>query len=351
MKKDKIYLAIIIIVIIILLFANAKQYKIFHKEPKITIKDNTITLRELSLRQKIGQMMIVYAKPENKEWINKNNIGGIWIHAEPSREAFEEKIQYFQKNSTIKLFVAADLEGGVTPFDNFQTFSPPAEIKTKEEAYQMGKTHGKFLNELGFNLNFAPVVDLNDTIWHYRTFNGTPEEVAEKAIYYIKGLKEEGIISTIKHYPGRTLEGLDPHQELLITEIRRQDAIPFYITLNQSDSIMISHQITSGVFDSKGKPAVVSNLVNEIAANSSGLIITDEIGMEGLKKYFKTDKERYAALLTVSNDVILIFHRDTEVLDDFIDTIEKSVRKGEITEQRIDRSVKKILQMKGYIVE
>jgi len=350
-KRDKIFFVLIIIVILFLVYANIKEYRILEKIPAINIYDvNRIDLSELSLRQKIAQMMIVYSKPENRDWINKNNIGGVYIHAEPTSVHFKSKIDFFQSNATIKLFIAVDLEGCNTPFDNFKDFKFASEVKTSEEAYEMGKEHGQFLRELGFNLNFAPVVDLNDTIWECRAFEGTPEEVTKKAQSYLKGLREEGIISTIKHYPGKTLEALDPHKDILSIELMEEDVIPFLETLDSTDTVMVSHQITTGFLDTDGKPAVVSPLVDDLSNRFEGMIITDEIGMMGLKKFYKTDKERYIDLFKVSNDVILIFHTDTFVLERFIDVIEEGVKKGEISEDRIDKSVKKILELKGYSV-
>src|SRR3989338_2278463 len=194
-KRDKIFFAFIIIVILFLVYANIKEYRILEKAPAIKVYDgNQINLSELSLRQKIGQMMIVYSKQENRDWINKNNIGGVYISAEPDYDDFKSKIDFFQSNSTIKLFVAVDLEGCNTPFDNFKDFKFASDVKTLEEAYEMGKEHGQFLRELGFNLNFAPVVDLNDTIWECRAFKGSPDEIAKKARSYLKGLREQGII-------------------------------------------------------------------------------------------------------------------------------------------------------------
>ena len=350
-KCDKIFFAFIIVVILFLVYANIKEYRLLEKVPIINIYgDNRIDLSELSLRQKIAQMMIVYSKPENRDWINKNNIGGVYIYAEPTSVHFKSKIDFFQSNATIKLFIAVDLEGCNTPFDSFKDFRFASEVKTSEEAYEMGKEHGQFLRELGFNLNFAPVVDLKDTIWKCRAFEGTPEEVTKKAQSYLKGLREEDIISTIKHYPGKTLEALDPHKEILSTELMEDDVTPFLETLNDTDTVMVSHQITTGVLDTSGKPAVVSSLVDDLSNRFKGMIIADEIGMMGLKKFYKTDKERYTDLFKVNNDVILIFHGDTFVLERFIDAIEEGVEKGEISQNRIDKSVKKILEFKGYYV-
>lgn len=352
MKKRGIHKQTLIFLILLILISILIQANIntFIKEQQPDINNQEIKLSDLSLRQKIAQMLLVYAKLENKDWIINNNIGGIWMPAQETYTQFKSKIDYFQSDAKIKLLIAVDLEGCINPFANFQEFQNFNQIKTPEQSFNLGKQHGEFLKNLGVNINFGPVVDLEDNIWNCRSFNGTPEEIAEKANHYIKGLHKFNILSSVKHYPGRTLEAKDPHMELLYAEIREIDVLPFLNTLKNTDSIMVGHQITTGLLNSQGKPATTSNIVDHLSNQFDGLIFSDEIGMLGLRKFYDSDYELYLDLFRVKNDVILIFHTDTRVLDNFIDTIENAVKKQQIEEDRIDNSVKKILIAKGYKV-
>ena len=108
--------------------------------------------------------------------------------------------------------MTADLEGCVSPFGFIREFTAASEVNTTEQAFEKGIDEGKFLQKLGFNLNFAPVVDLDDDIWKCRTFPGDEHRIAELAEAYIVGLQAEGVIGTAKHYPGKTLVVKDPHK-------------------------------------------------------------------------------------------------------------------------------------------
>ncbi|OYT57009.1 MAG: hypothetical protein B6U68_02435, partial [Candidatus Aenigmarchaeota archaeon ex4484_14] len=245
LNKD-IYLTILLMIITVsLLFLNiGKTKSIDIEKPSNILFDkstNTLYLSSLTLKQKIAQMIITYENSENVDVLQNMLIGGIYLGAKPTKTDFIDTINNFQNNATIPFFVAVDLEGCENPFENFQKFPTLREIETKEEAYQVGYEEGKLLNELGFNINFAPVLDLTDTIWNCRNFVGTPEEIAEKGANYIKGLQENGIIATSKHYPGKTLSIKDPHRFITYATIDRNDILPFETAIeNNVSAIMIS---------------------------------------------------------------------------------------------------------------
>ena len=115
---------------------------------------------------------------------------------------------------------------------------------------------------------------------------------------------------------------------------------------------MVSHVIASGAVDTEGKPAVVSEaVISELKQNYSGLIISDEINMLGLKKYYSTLDEMYVAVFAAGNDLILNFNEDPNEIYHLIQVIKEAVDRGEIDEERIDDSVEKILAAKGFVVE
>ena len=357
LNKD-IYLTFLLIVIIIgLLFLNiAKSKPLDIEEPKNIIFDksrNAIYLNSLTLKQKIAQMIITYGKEEDKDILQKMFIGGIFLGAKPTKEDFIETINYFQNGTIVPFFVATDMEGCGNPFENFQDFPTLREIETKEEAYQVGYEEGKLLNELGFNINFAPVVDLTDTIWNCRNFVGTPKEISEKAINYVNGLQENGVIATSKHYPGKALSIKDPHRFITYATIDRNDILPFETAIeNNVSAIMISWVIVNGSVESQGKPSGVSEkLVSGLRNKFTGLIITDEINMLGLKSYYHNNIDAmYVSLFKADNDLILNFNSDPKELYHMISVIENAVKNGEISEERIDLSVIRILNAKGINV-
>jgi beta-glucosidase-like glycosyl hydrolase len=208
------------------------------------------------------------------------------------------------------------------------------------------------LKSLGFTLNFAPVVDLDDQIWKCRSFPGDERQVSELAEAYISGLQREGILATAKHYPGKTLVVKDPHKHLVVAIIHEEDIYPYQYLVEKDaiDLVMVSHLITTGAVNSEGIPSVASLPVMEnLKNNFDGLVISDEIQMMGVKGFYETLDEMYVAVFKAGNDIILNFDEDPMEIYRMILTIKEAVENGEISEERIDDSVKKILTAKGFV--
>jgi len=350
---ERIFLMLIILVLV-LISLNVVKAKgwLFPEQPPIKISDNIIELSSLTLEQKIGQMIIVHGARYNLEAWKRVPVGGIHLFALKDAELFKKIIGDYQEDTTIPFFFSADLEGCLNPFANFQNFTPAIEVRTIEQAFKKGQEEGKFLQELGFNLNYAPVVDLGDQIWHCRSFPGDEQQVTKLAQAYLEGLKSEEVIGTIKHYPGKTLVVQDPHKYLVLAQISAADVYPYENLKSEAELIMVSHIITTGEIDSKGQPSVVSpSLISQLQQNYSGLIISDEINMLGLRQFYNSTDEMYLALFKAGNDLILNFNDSPEEIYHMIEVIKEAVEKGEILEGRIDESVKKILELKGFIVK
>ena len=313
---------------------------------------NTLHLGSMTLKQKISQMVVAYGMTENRDFIQRMLIGGIYFVSKPTKQDFIDEIAHFQQGAVIPLFVTADLEGCWNPFLKFYKSPTLRQIKTEQEAYELGHEHGRILNETGFNMNYAPVVDLEDYIWKCRNFIGTPEEIAGRSISYIRGLEESGIIATPKHYPGKTLIIKDPHKHIAYASIEEEDLIPFRRVIEENvPAIMVSHLIVNESVDSESKPAVVSEgLIRNLRKDFDGLIVTDEIRMLGLMDYYEDIDQMYIDLFKADNDVILNFDNHPETLYNMISVVEEAVKRGDINEERIDRSVVRILEAKGINV-
>ncbi len=357
MSKDVKLMIVLVVVVIILIFFNFDSYGVSGEAAntdniQYEESTNTLYLDSLTLKQKIAQMVITYHKETNKERLQDLFIGGIHMGAKTSKEEFMNSIDNFQDGSIIPMFISVDLEGCANPFENFQEFPALNEINTKEEAFKVGYDEGKLLKEMGFSINFAPVVDLDDKIWKCRSFEGSPEEISEKAKYYIDGLQENGIVATSKHYPGKTLMLWDPHKYVVHAPISRNDLMPFEKSIEgEVSAIMVSHIIADGYANSENKPSVVSEkLIGELRNKFTGLIITDEIRMLGLSDYYSDVDQMYIDLFKAENDVILNFDINLDNLEHMISVVEKAVIEGEIKEERIDDSVERILNAKGVNV-
>lgn len=317
----------------------------------IIIEDNKINFNSLTLKQKIGQMIIVRGDKKDLNF-NKLNVGGIFLDRQKSEEDYSKLIKDYQDNSKIKLLISTDLEGAWTPFHNpepHQVFPHFSEIESPEEVEEIGLMHGLLLKKIGFNLNFAPVAEYFDDVYGGRSFSGTDEEIAKKVAAYISGL-QKNVFGTCKHYPGKSMEK-NLHYFSDIQEISERDLYLFEVCLeNNISAIMVSHQIATGLIDSKGKPSSVSDEVIS-TIDESILIIADEINMNSLKNFYPDKTKMYVDLINSEENIILDFSLDSFKLYKLVKEIEKQVEKGNIDSNKIDNSVMKILVAKGYEIK
>ncbi len=355
-KNTDIVVAIVLALIVAgLFFLNVKhEIDTYNTRPpeNINVYDRYVDLSTMTLRQKIAQMLIVYGHNDNKKFYQDLNVGGIFLTAMEKPSGFVETTNYFQSGAKIPFLFTTDVEGCVNTLANFAKFPPFSEIETEDAAFAVGKSQGEVMASLGLHVNFAPVVDLSDSIWKCRSFPGTPEEISRKASSYIAGLQSQGVIATTKHYPGRTLDVKDPHRLTAAAEITKDDILPFRETIRSGvKAVMVSHVTASGEVFSDGKPAVVSRRAIDAIGKFDGLIITDDINMLGLKRYYNNnDEQMYVDLFAAGNDMVLDVAAGPQEITKIIDTVEAAVNRGDISEQQIDNSVRKILKAKGFEV-
>ena len=355
----RIFMGLFLLVLLLgsLNVAKAKGWLI-PAQPEVVVDETTegkrIFLEDLTLEQKIAQMVVVAGGTHNMVAWKNMQIGGIHLFAKKDGGVYRKTIQDFQEGMTIPFFVTADLEGCLNPFAEFHNSTALGEIKNVGEAFQKGSDEGKLLHDLGFSVNFAPVVDLEDQIWKCRTFKGDEKQISELAEAYILGLQSQGIIATAKHYPGKALEISDPHKYLVSAQIEEDDVYPYsYLgQKNEVKAVMVTHVISSGEVDSEGKPAVASTMaIGELKKDFSGLIVTDDTMMLGLRKFYGSKEKLYIDVFKAGNDVVLNFDEDPAEIYHMIQVVEDAVVQGEIMEERIDESVRKILRAKGFVVE
>lgn len=351
-RKVFFVLVVLVLFLSVLNLVKANGLLIPKQEP-VDVKNKVVDLQKLTLEQKIAQMVVVVGSKENYwPWRNMQ-LGGIHLFARQTEHIFNNTIIDFQYQMPIPFFVTADLEGCVSPFSFIRQFTPASEIDMVGEAFEKGVEEGQFLRRLGFNLNFAPVVDLKDDIWKCRSFPGDEATISELAQAYLTGLQTQEVLGTAKHYPGKTLIVKDPHKYVVAAEIGKKDVFPYGYLVEKGEvkAIMVSHVITSGEVDSEGVPSVVSKKVlDELRKNFDGLIVSDEIHMLGLKKFYGSIDEMYVAVFKAGNDVVLNFDKDPNEIYRMIQVVTAAVERGEIPETQIDASVTRILEAKGFKV-
>ncbi|MAH06915.1 hypothetical protein CMI38_01535 [Candidatus Pacearchaeota archaeon] len=319
-----------------------------------------INISELTLDEKIGQLIIINGIKFNNK-LAKLNISGVFISNNrlkiKSKKELINTIKKWNKSLKIKPSISGDVEGYWNPLKKFYKGKTFGEIKNENEAFELGKEHGKVLKDLGFTINFSPICELENKVWPGRNFKGSVEEVKNKITNYIKGIQDEKIQATAKHYPGGSLVK-DPHKISYKIKISKEDLSLFDSAIKADvEAIMVGHPIVYGAIDSENKPSTISKkVISNLRKDFKGIIITDAISMKGLSSKYKYRLHKtYPDLIKAGNDIVLDsiapkkgYHRR---IRKGIEEIKSAVIKGEISKNQINESVKRILKLKGYLVE
>ena len=321
---------------------------------------------QLSFDEKIGQLFMVAAYSNKDEAHNKsidkliedNKIGGlIFFQGGPVRQA--KLTNRYQAKSKVPMFIGIDAEWGLSmrldstyryPWN--MTLGAVQDMKLIEKA---GNQMAKQSKRMGIHFNFAPVVDINtnpkNPIIGNRSFGETKENVTFRALALMKGLQDEGVYATAKHFPGHGDTSTDSHHTLPSVQFdkSRLDEVELYpykeLIKNGLTSIMVAHLNVPSLEPRENYPTSISyNVVTNILKNElqfNGLIFTDALNMKGASNFKKPGDIDLEAFLA-GND-ILLFAENVPVA---IKKFNEAKADGRLTEDRLAYSVKKILAYK-----
>ncbi|NWQ43343.1 beta-N-acetylhexosaminidase [Bacillus sp. EB106-08-02-XG196] len=335
-------------------------------------EDQTISevLSKMSLEDKIGQMILAgifgtTLDTNAKNLISQFHVGGI-IFYKNNFETPEQTVQLVNQlkagnSSNLPLFLSVDQEGGkVTRLPGGLVNFPPnnqiGDVNDPEFSYKVGSLLGYELKEFGLNLNFAPVLDINSNpnnpVIGDRSFGNNSEIVSTLGIQTMKGIQSQNVIPTIKHFPGHGGTSVDSHLELPIVnkslkELKELELIPFKRAIDDgADVVMVAHILLPEL--DKINPASMSKAVmTDILRkqlNFTGVIITDDMTMGAIVEHFDIGKAAVESV-KAGSDIILIGHDYNKVVK-IISSLKTAVENGEISEQRLNESVERIIQLK-----
>src|SRR5699024_3538694 len=223
-------------------------------------------------------------------------------------------------------------------------------------SYEVGTILGKQMNEMGFNLDFAPVLDVNSNpdnpVIGNRSFGDNPEIVSRLGIETMKGIQDEQIISVIKHFPGHGDTGVDSHLELpkvnkSYDELKELELVPFQNAIdNGADVTMIAHILMPKIdpdYPASMSSEIITDMLRE-DAGFDGVVITDDLTMQAITDHYDIGQ---AALQSVKagSDLMLVAHEYDNV-ENVFRTLKEAVENGELSEERIDESVRRIQDLK-----
>ena len=333
-------------------------------------------LANMSLSEKIGQMIMIDYRNVHEMTSELENIlttynpggfilfkGNVPTHDEKQKNYIQtQKFLSDIKNATdIKGMIAVDQEGGRVQrldervgFDNYPPMSEIGATKNPQLAFDLGVTMGRELKKIGVDMDMAPILDIfsnpKNTAIGDRAFGTTSDVVKQMAFSYADGLKKENIIPVGKHFPGHGGTLKDSHIDLPFIdktkeELKALELLPFIEAVHQKlPGLMIGH-IAVPKIDENNIPASISKVMISDLLNQElgyeGLIMPDSLKMKALTKYF-TNEDVYLRCVNAGNDFILM----PQDIKEAYEVIYRKVNEGEISEERIDSSVYKILSTK-----
>lgn len=341
----------------------------------------------MTLREKAGQLFII--RPDQLdtsltvEEIHNDRLSGVTAMNERMRTTLKAYpaggFAFFRKNidtpkqlraftaelkesSEVVPFMAVDEEGGriarIANAKGFRVrkFRSTEEIGRTGRAREAGSVIGAYLKDYGFNMNFAPVADVNtnpeNVVIGDRSFGDNPVYVSRMVSEYLDGLHSQGIIGSIKHFPGHGDTKGDTHSGYVAVsktweELKRAELIPFTDNFKKADTVMIAH-ITMRNVTQDGLPAslsrelVTGKLRQELGYD--GVVIADALMMGAVKDSY-TSREAAILAIEAGCDILLMPYDYCEAFEGIIE----AVHSGRLTESRIDESVARIMELKGRI--
>lgn len=358
------------------LFSSGKSDPFVANEDPLETKDELLQLswvdsvfNALTFEERLGQLFMVaaYSNKDQKHvdeisnLVKNENLGGlIFFQGGPNRQA--RLTNYYQAQAKTPLMIAMDAEWGIgmrlDSVLNFPKAMTLGAVQDTKLIYEMGSEIAKQFKELGMHINFAPVVDVNSNplnpVIGFRAFGENKNRVTQQAVAYMKGLQENGIIANAKHFPGHGDTETDSHNSLPVIlhsekRIWEVDLFPYQELFRENlMSVMVAHLNVpsldngSNIPSSLSKPVVTDLLQNRM--NFQGLIFTDALNMKGVANFSRPGEVDLKALIA-GNDVLL-YSQDVPKAKALI---KEAVNQGLISENEINRRVKKILKAKYWV--
>lgn len=345
--------------------------------PETTPPDEHDPIRDIvdsmTVEQKVGQIVLfgvtgTEMNEQIRQWIAVNRVGG-FIFFKPNIQNSEQTwklvsaMKHLNTNegNKLPLFLSIDQEGGKvsrTPKDvrSFPTSQAVGRTKDGKFAYQVGEALGQTLNTYGFNVDFAPVLDVNSNpknpVIGSRSFGSTADLVASMGIQEMKGIRSQNVIPVVKHFPGHGDTSVDSHKDLPVVghdmkRLRSLELVPFAKAIQEgADAVMVAHLLMKQLdpdLPASLSRAVIHDLLRE-ELGFQGVIFTDDMTMEAITKTMPIGQAAVKAV-NAGADVVLVGH-DPEKQQNVLDALISAVEDGTISEETINDSVYRIAKLK-----
>lgn len=320
-------------------------------------------MQSMTIEEKVGQLFFIKNDNRfNESILEEYPVGGIILFASDfngeSPDSLKKELAAFQENSKIPLLIGVDEEGGsVIRLSKYSALADHAFLSPRD-LYNSGgydairedaREKSELLLSYGINVNFAPVCDISlnrGEFMYLRSFGVSPEETAKYVSIVVEVMNSCGMGSVLKHFPGYG-NNADTHKSVVhdtrpYETFVNEDFLPFISGMDSgAECILVSHNIIE-CMDAEN-PASISPYIHELLRNEfafDGVIITDDLMMGGVSKFVGEEESAVVAILA-GNDMLLSTNYQLQY-----NAVLSAVKSGEITEERIDQSVKRILRWK-----
>lgn len=379
MRKQKI-IGIVIIIVIVLAILGISNRNIFNDNEQVIqdkqqIKQENLTIDEkvdkivesMSQTEKLGQMVMIGIQgtkvdDDSLYMLNQYHMGGV-ILFDRNMESPEQVKQLTsdlqaQSNEKVPLFIGIDEEGGdvvrmaekLTPPPSQKEIGATGDI---EQAKTWAIKTAKSLKDMGINVNFAPVADVGSN--DKRSYSTDANTVIDFVRAATKGYQQENIIYSLKHFPGIGKGKVDSHidsssidvaKEVLMTE----DVLPFKTIIDENDLndyfILVSH-LKYPALDEEYPASLSSKIMTDLLRNElgyKGIIITDDMEMGAVANH-NDFRSIGVKAVKAGVDIVLVCHEYQHQQEVYLGLLD-AVNSGEISQERIDESVKRIIKVK-----
>lgn len=339
--------------------------------PKAVIDPIKEKITALTIDEKIGQLVMTGINEyindtPSKQLIEKYHIGGFILLKQNIKDTNQtlnliNSLKETNKNNKVPLFISVDEEGGrVSRFPDEYKKLPSNKvigtINNKEFSYKVGSVIGEELKSFGFNLNFAPVMDINSNpknpVIGDRSFGNNTEVVSTLGVQTLKGLQAQNIIAAVKHFPGHGDTSVDSHVGLPLVNndldrLKSLELVPFKGAIeNGADMVMIAHILLPKI-DPENPTSFSKTIITDILRKDlgfDGVVITDDMTMGAIAKNYDIGEASVKSLLA-GTDIILVchdFNNEVKVLN----AIKGAVESNKISESSLNDKLYRILKLK-----
>ena len=339
------------------------------------------TLASLSLRERVGQMVMVWvlgdytnvrdsSYAEVIRWVEQDHIGGVSMSLGTPIEV-AAKLNDLQRRSRVPLLVSADLEPGLGRLEGglfahymldagsatvFPTAMAIAATARDSDAYDVGRAIAREGRAVGIHINFSPVVDVNNNpsnpVINTRSFGENAARVARLSALFVRGAQDGGQLATAKHFPGHGDTDVDSHVGLplvgaTLARLDTLELVPFKAAIGAGVSlVMTAHIALPAISGDSTTPATLSpRIITGLLRDSlgfRGVAITDAMTMEGVGKGYTTEQSSVLAV-KAGADILLKPTDATRAINAIVSAVER----GELTRARIDSAARRVLELKA----